>query len=193
MPPKNSGAAAVDGGTTASGAGSASSSKCDSPPFTLGEGLPPIPAKLVGKICKGEFVNIAELLRDNMEAERRRTYSQCMETSRGGGSSARREIPDLLSWLQCFGMYAAVAASKSPDSIPQLLVYQTMIVRELRRCWGKGWLNYDTMFWQQAAINPSCDWSKLNNTLYSCTFMAQQNGRGRTCTWCLETDHNYSV
>ena len=150
-------------------------------PFTLGEGLPPIPAKLFGKIYKGEFVDIAELLHDNMEAERWRTYSQSMETSRGGGSTARREIPDLLSWIQCFGMYAAVAASKSPDRIPQLLAYQTMIVREARRCGGKGWLNYETMFRQQAAINPSCDWLKFNNTLYSCTF---QNERGRTCTWC---------
>ena len=82
---------------------------------------------------------MAELLRDNMEAERRRTYSQSMEMSRGGGCSAKREIPDLLSWIQCFGMYAAVVASKSPDRIPQLLAYQTMIVREARRCGGKGW------------------------------------------------------
>ena len=37
-------------------------------PFILGESLPPIPAKLVAKIQKGEFVDMAELLRDNIEA-----------------------------------------------------------------------------------------------------------------------------
>ena len=42
-------------------------------PFIMGESLPPIPAKLVTKIQKGEFIDVAELLRDNIEAERRHT------------------------------------------------------------------------------------------------------------------------
>lgn len=42
-------------------------------PFMLGESLPPIPAKLVVKIQKGDFVDMAELLRDNVEADRRHT------------------------------------------------------------------------------------------------------------------------
>ena len=43
--------------------------------FPLGEGLPPIPAKLVAKIQKGDYVDMAKLLQDNMEAERRRGAS----------------------------------------------------------------------------------------------------------------------
>ena len=39
-------------------------------PFLLGEGLPPIPAKLVQK---GDFVDMAELLQDNIESDRRRS------------------------------------------------------------------------------------------------------------------------
>ena len=38
--------------------------------FILSEGLPPVPAKLVGKICRGEFVDKTEMLRDNIKAER---------------------------------------------------------------------------------------------------------------------------
>ncbi len=41
------------------------------PPFVLSEGLAPIPAKLVAKIQWGEFVDMEELLRDNLEAIRR--------------------------------------------------------------------------------------------------------------------------
>ena len=41
-------------------------------PFILGEGLPVVPAKLANKIQKGEFVDMAELLKDNIEAERHR-------------------------------------------------------------------------------------------------------------------------
>ena len=40
-----------------------------------------------------------------------------------------------------------------------------------------------------AATVPSIDWGQLNSVLYTVTFMAQQNGRGRTCQYCLETDH----
>ena len=158
----------------------------DVTPFTLGEGLLPVPAKLVAKILKGDFVDMAKLLRDNMEAERRRPRASSGDPPNG---SCRREVPDLLSWIQCFGMYAAVVTSKHPDKTKQLLAYQTMIVREARRCGGKGWLAYDSMFRQQAILTPNCDWSKLNNSLYSVTFLTQQNGRGRTCPYCLETDH----
>lgn len=40
-------------------------------PFILSEGLSPVPAKLVAKIQKGNYVDMAEFLCDNMEWERR--------------------------------------------------------------------------------------------------------------------------
>ena len=169
----------------------ASSSSEVPAPFTLGEGLPPVPGKLVQKIQRGEFVDMAELLRDNMELERRRTAREMPAAGLGlGVQPSRREVPDLISWVQCFGVYAAVVSVKHPDRLLQLLAYQTTIVREARRCGGRGWLSYDAMFRQQAAISPSVDWSKLNNSLYSTTFLQQQNGRGRTCVHCMETDHS---
>ena len=44
-------------------------------PFVLGESLPVVPEKLVKKILKGDFIDMADILKDNLEAERRR-YSQ---------------------------------------------------------------------------------------------------------------------
>ena len=41
-------------------------------PFVLSEALSVVPAKLVWRIRWGEFVDMAELLKDNMEVERRR-------------------------------------------------------------------------------------------------------------------------
>ena len=41
----------------------------------LSEGLPPVPVKLVEKTLKGEFVDMAALLRDNLEADRREAGS----------------------------------------------------------------------------------------------------------------------
>ena len=101
-------------------------------PFIMGESLPPILAKLVTKIQKGQFVDMAELLRDNIEAERRRTK----DGGTGGYISyqSRCEVPDILSWIQCFGTYACIVAAVQPDKTQQLLAYQTMVVREARRC-----------------------------------------------------------
>ncbi len=42
-------------------------------PLVLGESLPAVPAKLVTKIQKGEYVDMAELLKDNMEIVAERT------------------------------------------------------------------------------------------------------------------------
>ena len=174
-----------EGGARPSGSGTKSAT-----PFILSESLPPIPAKLVTKIQNGEFVDMAELLRDNIEADRRR--------SKDGGASgsatahSRREVPDILSWIQCFGTYACVVAAAKPEKTQQLLAYQTMVVREARRCGGAGWQGYDTMFRQQVASDLKSDWSKLNSPLYAVTFLAQQNGKGKSCLYCLETDHSAS-
>ena len=78
--------------------------------------LPPVPAKLVAKILKGEYVDMAELLRDNMEAERRRARSD----TQNNNSTNRREISDLFSWVQYFGTYAAVVATQSPGKTRQV-------------------------------------------------------------------------
>ena len=137
-------------------------------------------------------MDMAELLRVNIEADWRRTKEGDAGPSEGQPSSSqtRREIPDLLSWIQCFGVYACIVANSHPDKLQQLLAYQTMLVREARRCGGTGWqaYAYDTMFRQQVANDPAADWSKLNSSIYSVTFLAYQNGRGKTCLHCLETD-----
>ena len=39
-------------------------------PFILSEALPVVPAKLVRRILRGEYIDMAELLKDNMEVER---------------------------------------------------------------------------------------------------------------------------
>ena len=79
----------------------------------LSKTLPVVPAKLVRKILSGEFVDMTELLKDNMEAERKQ-HSSDADAMQGhlGHPSARREVPDLMSWLQCFSLYAAVVCSK---------------------------------------------------------------------------------
>ena len=59
-----------------------------------------MPAKLVAKIYRDEFVDMADLLRDNLEAQRQGDLPEAMSSSMEPKCS-RREVPDLLSWVQC--------------------------------------------------------------------------------------------
>ena len=132
---------------------------------------------------------MGELLRDNMETERRHSKDDGASTSSRQPAKSRREVPDILSWVQCFGIYTSIVVQTRPEKTQQLLAYQTMLLREARRCGGTGWQTYDTIFRQQVANNSTADWSKLNSSLYAVNFLANQNGRGKTCQHCLETDH----
>ena len=85
-------------------------------PFLLGEGLPPIPAKSVAKIQKREFVDMAELLRDDMEAERRRAKESGSSSAVGQSSQNHREVPDILSWIQCMRVWWWLRDQKSSSS-----------------------------------------------------------------------------
>lgn len=143
----------------------------------LSDALPVVPAKLVRR-----YIDMAELLKDNIEVERRR-----MQAGGGGmqhfqGRPSRREIPDIISWVQCFGLYAAVVTSRHPEKTRELLAYQTMIVSEARRLGGRGWLLYDTQFRQQITSFDAVDFSGINQSLYATTFLAYGGGgRQKVC------------
>ena len=133
---------------------------------------------------------MAELLRDNLEAQRRGALHESPSTSSSNVGRHRREVPDLLSWVQCFGIYAAVVASRYPERVQKLLAYQTLIIREARRCGGRGWLSYDSYFRQQMTGEWRGDeWGRLNPYLFSSTFLAFGNSNRQNCVLCLESDH----
>ena len=159
-------------------------------PFVLSEALPVVPAKLVRRILRAEYVDMAELLKDNMEAERRRLVGDTSAPHpQFAGRASRREVPDILSWLLCFNIYAAVVCSKHPEKIQQLLAYQVMMISEARRCGGRGWALYDSAFRQQIRSFETVDFSKINQSLYSTTFLAYGGGRPKFCPDCMMADH----
>ena len=98
-------------------------------PFILGEALLVVPGKLAQKIAKGEFVEMAELLKDNIELERRRA---AVGEGIQGQRLSRREMPDFESWLQCFSTYAAIVCSKYPQKARELWAYQPQEVQGQR-------------------------------------------------------------
>ena len=69
----------------------AASGKEKERPFVPSEGLPPVPAKLVAKIIRREFVDVSELLRDNVEALRWRGGGE-IPTTGSLMKATRREV-----------------------------------------------------------------------------------------------------
>lgn len=51
-----------------------------------------------------------------------------------------------------------------------------MMIREVRRCGGRGWLLYDAAFRQQVVSFEAVDFSKINQSLYSTTILAYGGG-----------------
>ena len=158
-------------------------------PFLLCDSLPAVPAKLVKRILKGEYVEMSELLKDNLEADRRRSLidAGCPAHSHMGQFS-RREIPDALSWLYCFGIYAAIICSRWPGKHGQLFAYQVLILNESRRG-GRGWLMYDAALRQQITDLETFDFAKINQSLYATTCL-QYAGAVRACPLCGLGDHS---
>ena len=159
----------------------------ETPQLVVSESLPVVPGKLVRKILQGEFVEMAELQKDNMEVERRRAAAgEAGQATRVN----RREVPDFDTWLQCFSMYAVVICSKYPGKAKDLWAYQAFMVTEYRKCGGRGWLIYDSLFRQQLPSIEAAEFGRINQSLYSTTFLAHRGRTGQFCYRCSSSDHS---
>ena len=70
-----------------------------------------------------------------------------------------------------------------------LLTYGRLIVRESQRHGGTGWLEYDKVFRQQAALDGSLPWNELSPSLFASTILSARAGPGSFSTLCQEADH----
>ena len=129
-------------------------------------------------------MDMAELLQDNMEVERYKAAGEG-ESSQG----RRREVPDILSWLVCFSLYATVLGAQFPEKSKDLSAFQALMISEHRTCRGRVWILYDSAFCQQISNIREADFSRLNQSLYLTTFVAY-GVRRWSFNCCLLPDHS---
>ena len=86
----------------------------------LGAGLPPVPAKLVSKIESGAFIEMADLLPEQLGTY----YFDEGPKARTKKSS----VTNIIEWLQCFTIYIAVRCQKQPERIRDFMGYQALII-----------------------------------------------------------------
>ena len=93
-----------------------------------------------------------------------------------------------MSRLQCFRVYATLICSKYPEKARELWAYQATMISDFGRSRGEGWWLYNTAFRQHISSLESTDFSKINQGLYSTTFLAH-GGKGQFCQSCMLSDH----
>ena len=124
------------------------------PGFSLSPTTAPFPQKLVDKVLSGQFVEMRDLLTDNTSLLRQlETFGgqYPMPTMPGILKPRLRDITTLPSWVYCF---LANTAIRSPDpTTREMLAYARLVIRESPRHGGSGWLQYDRVFRQQAALD----------------------------------------
>ena len=147
------------------------------PGSLISPSLPPVPPKEVTKVQSLQYVDLKEFLLDNV-ALHQRLESLGSAAFLATASPARpnlREVPNLLSCVSCFATYTAVLTETRPDLIKSRLAYLALTVAEARKHGGDGWRAYDSVFRQNAAHDPTADWSHLDASLHAATFLAQRS------------------
>ena len=140
--------------------------------FSLGPGRSPIPPKLVAKIFSYKFVDLTELLPENLDDPLSDTTSFTIENSTivpVSRSSARERKSDLdiLPWVECFNSYISFIATHRPHRARDLLAYLALIIRTTKRFGGKAWFHYDRAFRREAEVNNVQDGGAMHTDLYN--------------------------
>ena len=158
--------------------------------LVLSPATEPFPWKLVDKVNSGQFVEMRELLADNIallhQLEAMHGYSPLHLA--GVARPRLRDVSSLTTWCYCFLAYIAMRTT-DPTTRDQL-AYARLIIREALRHGGAGWLDYDRAFRQQAAVDPSLRWNTLLPGLLASMMLGRGTGQGALfCTLCRDVDH----
>ena len=160
-------------------------------PLVLASSYPPVPARLVDKIKSGKYVDMKEMLSDNISLLRSlEALHPAMHAGLNLAAPTKprlRDVGDILTWAYCFMGYISI---RTPDQATRdMLTYARLLIREARKHGGDGWKAYDTVFRENAAITPLTEWTKIEGSLHATTFVANRSGEGIFCRFCSESDH----
>ena len=100
----------------------------------MGAGLPPVPQKLVLRIQAGEYVDMAELLPDWLGINE----GPPVDGDKEDKKQKRRQVSNILEWIQCYSIYMAVWTQKFSRKIQDMLGYQALIVEARMEYEGEG-------------------------------------------------------
>ena len=107
-------------------------------------------------------------LHDQLEATDRPLL---MHSTPGALWPRLREVLSCIAWVFCFMAYIAVRTQD--PTVPDMLAYCRLTIREALRHSGQGWQDYDRSFHSQAAIDSFLRWKMLLPDLQASTILSQ--------------------
>ena len=137
---------------------------------------------LVWGTRSGQFVDMRELLMDNV------SLHQQLDTF--GGHHAFPSLPGMLKprhemWRAYPPGFIAswhITIQANDQGVWDMLVYARLMVREVQRHGGSSWLDYDRVFHQQAALDPSLRWNTLHPEIQATTLVGRTAGSTLLCS-----------
>ena len=102
--------------------------------FVIGPGYSPIPHKLANKITSGQFVELADLLPDNLKVNESETQT-FLEGKLVVAPARRRtvEIQDILTWVEAFTIYCLVLCASQPSRKADLSHYKLLVIQTAKK------------------------------------------------------------
>ena len=137
--------------------------------LVLSGGLPSIPAELLTRIRKHQYVELSELLPEKIQ-------EACLY-----GDNKRKKSPpitDFTEWVLAFSTYGQALASQDPSLALKLLVFVGSVARLARDLPGGAWAAYEKAARCKAVANPGFPWEKLDQELWA--LAAVQCGAARS-------------
>ena len=150
----------------------------------LGEGLLPVPEKLVQKIISLEFVEMWELMLETWLWEEEESSKHMITWPKRRSAL----VMDILQWLQCYAALVGVLLRAYPTMVPELMSYQATIINRAQNFDGLAWAQYDKAYRRQMAQAKDLRWSRLNPMLYSLCFAGKAK-QHVVCSFCLSDNH----
>ena len=153
--------------------------------------MPAIPRRIADKIRRGQYVDFTSL--PPASGMSRQPPAQL-----DGGLvvikaedliRAKRLIPDVGVWLQCYLMWMAVAVKEEPSRTQELLSYAFLIVKCSKSFRWPAWVLYDQEFRQSRAGDQSRRWDEIDSCLYTQMFSGKAEEGESWCSLCHTTEH----
>ena len=124
----------------------------------VADGISPIPSKVLEKIRRWEYIDLAMLLANDTPDDSSSTVvfnGQALVVSPSTNPTKKRKIAlDIQSWSQAYSMYAAALISADSTTKPEsagLLSHMFSVLQLAKDLGGSQWLYYDKSFREWAA------------------------------------------
>ena len=145
------------------------------PTSVIADGIPPIPTKLLEKIRRWEYIDLATLIGDQSQ-----NRDDPVNFSSNGNQVViiesldrtprkRKAIPDIFTWVQAYSVLMAALTSHNAttkDESVGLVAHQHIILQMAKELSTTQALKYDQEFREWAAAKDVKKWGELNFPIY---------------------------